>query len=234
MGFRAGLRTLAMAALGLMLAAGCSASGKPPASPVTGDAFMGSADAKVVVTEYAAPTCPICKRWHDEIFPRLKTQYIDTGKVKFVLKEFPSHNPAVDAAIFAIARCSGPDNYFKVIDGAFARRDDIEKASLGPSGPRGALADLAGTVGIKGDAVEACLRDPEAPKHIFAVQDEGSAKGVTGTPTVFINDKVVSESDTFNGDNFMAAVTAAVNGEAAPAAPAPAEAPAPAAPAKPN
>src|SRR5690349_19879410 len=112
------LKSLAAALIAGLALAACNSGGGSATSTTEGDSFLGAADAKVTVVEYGARTCPICKAWHDDNWKQLKSAYIDTNKIKFVLRELPSHNQAVDAAIFAIARCAGPKKYFDVIDEA--------------------------------------------------------------------------------------------------------------------
>jgi protein-disulfide isomerase len=209
------LKILAAAALALALAA-CN-PGPKTLTPVDGDSFLGAADAKVVVTEFFAPTCPACKGWHDANWSAFKAAYIDTGKIRFVFRELPSHNPPVDAAIFAVARCAGNDNYAEVIDEAFVRQADIEAASRSAAGPREAVVDLAAKVGLSAEQAEACIRDPKNVERIMSVQADADAKGVRGTPTFFINDREVANAQLAP---FSAELDAAI--AAAGAAPAPA------------
>ena len=123
------LKVLAAAVAALTLAAACGPQVRGSLTPVEGDRFLGPADAKVTVIEYGAPTCPGCKSWHSQNWSQLKSGYIDTGKIKFIFREFPSHNPPVDAAIFSLARCAGTVDWFPLIDEAFARQEAIEIAS---------------------------------------------------------------------------------------------------------
>ena len=236
MGLGSTARSLAAAFFSLTLAVSCNLASKAPAAALAGDAIMGAAEAKVTLIEFAAPTCPVCKGWHDQVFAKIKAAYIDTNKIKFSLRELPSHNPPVDAAIFAIARCSGQGEYFKVIDEAFEKREDIEKASQGPDGARPALTELAKRHGVSADRFEACLKAPENIQRLQDVQADAEKRGVQGTPTLFLNDEKVPE-DGYQFDALSAKIDAAL--AAAGAAPAPAAtpaaaAPAPPAPAKPN
>jgi protein-disulfide isomerase len=232
MGFTSTAKSLAAALVCLAFAAGCNQGGpKAPAAALAGDAVEGSPDARVTLIEFAAPSCPVCKGWHDQVFSRIKTAYIDTGKIKFSLRELPSHNPPVDAAIFSIARCSGQGEYFKVIDDAFDKRDEIEKAAQGADGARPALIDLAKRHGVSAERFEECLKSPENMKRLQDVEADAVARGVQGTPTLFIGDEKVPE-DAYQFEGLSAKLDAAI--AAAGAAPAPAPAAAPAAPAKPD
>lgn len=182
----AGLSALALAA--------CSAGAKQAVAP-DGDMVQGAAAAKVTLTEYGAPTCPGCKAFHDTVYVAIKSGYIDTGKIKFVWRELPSHNPPVDVAIFGIARCTGQKTFFDVIDEAYARQEKIEAASRSPGGARPALAELAAKFGVGEGQLESCIKDPKLFQRIDEVQKLATADGVTGTPTILIDGKLVDNND---------------------------------------
>ena len=220
------MKTGMAAGLALSLAA-CNQGASGPVTVMDGDSFIGGADAKVTIIEYGAPTCPACKGWHDQNWAQLKTAFIDTNKVKFVFREFPSHNPPVDAAIFAMARCAGQAKYFPLIDEAFAQQEEIEKAAQ-QGKAQDALNTLGQKFGLGAGQVKACISDKKNIDRIFAVRTMGETAGVTGTPTFFINDRMVQDPS-FGG---MKGQIESLLGETpAPAAPAEAPAPAPATPA---
>ena len=89
------------------------------ASPL-GDRVLGQADAPVVMVEYASATCPHCAEFHAKVLPLIKTEYIDTGKVRFIFREFPLDQAALGA--FMLARCVPEDKYFATIDLMFRRQ----------------------------------------------------------------------------------------------------------------
>lgn len=95
-----------LAAVSLGACGGSGPAGREKIVLVEGDAFKGPADAKVTVIEYGSPTCPGCKRWNELYWPEVKRDYVDTGKIKFVFREFAIHG-AIDAGIFSVARCMG-------------------------------------------------------------------------------------------------------------------------------
>jgi protein-disulfide isomerase len=216
------LRSLAATLIAGFALAACNQGGSA-APTIDGDSFVGPADAKVTVIEYGAPTCPGCKSWHDNNWAQLKTNYIDSGKIKFIFREFPSHNPPVDAAIFAMARCAGQKNYFPLIDEAFARQEEIETAHQ-RGGAMDAVKSLGQKFGLSGPAVESCIKDKKNLDRIFAVREMGDKENVQFTPTFFINDKMVQDAS-YPGmkaqiDSLLGETPAA---PAAPAAPAPAQ-----------
>ena len=96
------------------------------ASPL-GDRVLGRDDAPVVMVEYASATCPHCAEFHEKVLPLIKTEYIDTGKVRFIFSEFPLDKLAMGA--FMLARCVHDDKYFPTIDMMFRRQETWRKSS---------------------------------------------------------------------------------------------------------
>ncbi len=184
------LKTLAAAFAAIALAA-CGEPGREAIQPVQGNASMGPPDAKVVVVEYGSPTCPGCKSWHDQYWEAMKTNYINTGKVRFEFRELAVHG-ALDAAIFAVARCAGDGDYFAVLDEVFARQTDIVRAASGPGGAVPELQKVGAKFNLSGEQVETCLRDPAIIQHVYDMQSESRSRGVDSTPTFFINDTLVN------------------------------------------
>jgi len=219
------LKTLAGALLALSLAA-CGEQGRAQIVNVEGDAFMGPADAKVTVIEYGSPTCPGCKFWHDTNLEELKRDYVDTGKVKFIFREFAIHG-AIDAGIFSVARCAGKEDYFAVLDEAFARQRDIVMASQkGESIP--ALKSLGEKFKLSGAQVDACLTDKQNVQRVNDVGAYARQIGVESTPTFFVNGVEVSAPDLSQQWALMkTAIDAAASGQ--PVAPTPITPPADAA-----
>jgi protein-disulfide isomerase len=146
------LRPLAAVAGALALLAACNgeqtaADGfKPvPVSPVLTEVPMGSATAPVTVVEYASFTCSHCRDFWKQDFPRIKAQYIDTGKVKFIYRDYPL-DESLAVMLASVARCKGADTYHAIVDDIFTRQYDIlEAASKGAAGP--IILEIAGKHG---------------------------------------------------------------------------------------
>lgn len=142
---------------------------------------LGNADAPVTIVEYASMTCPHCAAFHERTLPELKTKYIDTGKVRLIMREFP-FDPRAEAG-FMLARCS-KDNYFPMIDVLFKQQANwaaVENA-------KDALLQLAKLAGFSQQTFEACLTDQKLLEDIRAVRARGEKDfGITSTPTFFIN-----------------------------------------------
>ncbi len=162
---------------------------KPQALP---DMALGFADAKVAIVEYAAPTCPHCARFNKDVFPRIKSEYVDTGKVRYVFREFPLN--IKDLACSMLARSIAKDDaakYFAIIDIMFRQQDQlVEKTS-------DTLRLIGRQAGFSAQAVEDCLKDQAMQDKVAAGQKFAEeVLNVEGTPTFFINDqKIVGEAE---------------------------------------
>ena len=144
---------------------------------------MGRADAPITVIEYGSVSCPHCARFNNNVFPAFKAKYIDTGKVRYVFREFLTQPADFAAAGFLMARCVGRDRYLAVVDDIFHAQENIFASNDLPGG----LRAIGEKYGLSKSAFEACVRDPEAQKALDARQTAAQASGVDGTPTFLIN-----------------------------------------------
>jgi len=148
-----------------------------------GDVMIGSDKAPVTIIEYASMTCPHCAHFEETTLPELKKRYIDTGKVRYVMREFPLD--ALAAAGFMLARCAGKDKYEAVIETLFAKQ--AEWAVPQPIEP---LKAIAKQFGFTEESFNACLANQKVLDDIQAVRDHAVNKlGVNSTPTFFVNGK---------------------------------------------
>ncbi|MHB2166945.1 DsbA family protein [Alsobacter sp. R-9] len=178
----AGLMGLALSA-GPAAAQTVSTSELAVASPL-GDVVLGKDDAKVTIYEYASMTCSHCATFHAKTWPELKKKYIDTGKVRFVLREFPL-DPLATAG-FMLARCAGNERYYPIVDLLFAQQKNwafVDK-------PVDALLGLVKQAGFTQESFEACLKNQQIYDAVNATRDRGAKLGVNSTPTFFINGQI--------------------------------------------
>jgi protein-disulfide isomerase len=146
------------------------------------DVVQGKADAPVTMIEYASMTCTHCAHFHATVYPTLVKNYIDTGKVKFVLREFPL-DPLASAG-FMLARCEGADKRTAVIDLLF----DQQKNWAFVDKPLEALSGLLKQTGMSKEVFEGCLKDQKLYDAVNEVRDRGGQTfGVSATPTFFVN-----------------------------------------------
>jgi protein-disulfide isomerase len=148
-----------------------------------GEMAMGSESAPITVIEYASMTCPHCAHFSETTFPELKKRYIDTGKVRFIFREFPLDRLAF--AGFLLARCVPSDKYFPMIETLFAQqRDWVVQSPLQP------MRAIAKQAGVSQEAFDACLEDRKLIEGIEKVRSQAADKfGVNSTPTFFVNGK---------------------------------------------
>jgi protein-disulfide isomerase len=153
---------------------------KPGALP---DKQLGKDDAKVTIVEYASMTCPHCAHFAATTFPDLKTKYIDTGKARYILREFP-FDPSAEAG-FMLARCA-KDNYFPMVDVLFKQQANW----VGVASTKDALLQISKLAGFTQESFEACLTDQKLLDDVRSVQKRGANEfKVDSTPTFFINGK---------------------------------------------
>ncbi|WP_036295694.1 DsbA family protein [Methylosinus sp. PW1] len=185
---RAALAAAALAVFGLAAPAFAqkAPSGKIPVEELMGpnalpDIVEGKADAPITIVEYASMTCSHCAAFHKDVYPALKKKFIDTGKVKFILREFPL-DPLATAA-FMLARNAG-DKRDAVVDLLFAQQKNwafVDK-------PLDGLAGVLKQTGLGQEKFEATLKDQQLFENVSKVRDRAAEKfGINSTPTFFIN-----------------------------------------------
>lgn len=143
---------------------------------------IGKADAPVTIIEYMSMTCPHCAAFHRETFDAIKEKYVDTGKVRFILREFPLDNKATAAIM--LARCAPEGQYFPLVSALFksqitwAAADDV----------RAALLQMSKLAGFTQESFQACLTNQKLLDDVLKVRETGGNDfGVSSTPTFFIN-----------------------------------------------
>ncbi|HEY5237352.1 MAG TPA: DsbA family protein [Rhizomicrobium sp.] len=152
------------------------------------DRTMGNPKAKVTVLEYAALTCPHCAHFNETVFPLLKKNYIDTGKVYYVLRIFPLNQ--LDGAAEAMARCLPPDNYFQFVDLLFRNQPKWDP-EYGITDPHAGLVQMGRIAGMSADQVDKCIGDKAQSDRINKVGMDGQIKyNISATPTFIIDGQV--------------------------------------------
>jgi protein-disulfide isomerase len=146
-----------------------------------GDQALGPDNAPVTIIEYASMTCPHCANFAVNVLPKLKERYIDTGKVRFIFREFP-FDPLAGAA-FMLARCADKDKYFPLIEALFQQQSKwVVQKPIDP------LFDIAKQAGFTRESFDACLANQKVLDGIEWVRQRAADKfKVDATPTFFIN-----------------------------------------------
>jgi protein-disulfide isomerase len=147
-----------------------------------GERAIGDPAAKVTVIEYASMTCSHCAEFHETTFKPFKEKYVDTGKVRFIFREFPLDALATSA--FMLARCVPEDRYFPVVDILFRQQRNWAFTD----NPATALLNIVKQAGFTQESFKACLTNQQILDGVNWVKDRGSQEfGVSATPTFFIN-----------------------------------------------
>ncbi|SCY37128.1 DsbA family protein [Rhizobium sp. NFACC06-2] len=148
------------------------------------EAALGDANAPVKIVEYMSMTCPHCANFHNKTFEEIKKKYIDTGKVYFVLREFPFDPRA--AAAFMLARCAPEGQYFPFVSMLFKQQQSWAVAQ----DARAALLQMSKMAGFSQESFEACLTNQKLLDDVNATMQRGATEfGINSTPTFIINGK---------------------------------------------
>jgi protein-disulfide isomerase len=146
------------------------------------DRIFGNPDAPITIVEYASLTCPHCAHFTNDVLPELKKKWIDTGKAKLVLRDYPLDEPALRAAM--IARCAPPDRYYAFVDTFFGSQEKWVTAR----DYRDALARLVKLGGMSREEFDNCLKNTTLENKIVEGRLIASKElDVNSTPTFFIN-----------------------------------------------
>ena len=170
-----------------------SATPSTPAPFTASEYVIGDPKAKVSVVEYASVACPHCARFDAEVFPALKARYIDTGKVRFALREMLVGDDAmveVAAAGFLLARCTGRDHYFQVVEAIYRAQPEIFKNG----DLKGVLTRIAAANGVSASQMDACVNDKASVAALNARVDHAEkVDHIDGTPSFLIDGKKLDE-----------------------------------------
>jgi protein-disulfide isomerase len=169
---------------GLAAAAPAQAFEVPQVQP--DDRVLGKADAPITIFEFFSLTCPHCADFEEHAYPKLKQEWVDTGKAKIVYRDYPLDQNALKAAM--VARCAPPDRYAAFVEVLF-RQQMVWGVQRDPTE---ALKKIAALGGVGADQVDKCLKDEDLSKKIVAEEYDAQQKyGVESTPTFFVNGKKV-------------------------------------------
>lgn len=165
--------------------AGTAMAQEAAAPAAVAELSMGKADAPVTLIEYASYTCPHCQRFHEEVFGKIKANYIDTGKVRFIYREVYFDKYGLWAAM--IARCGGEMKYFGISDMLY----DTQKDWLAPGDDAGIAENLRKVglkAGLSADEIDQCMNDEgKARAMVETYQKNATADKIEGTPSFIID-----------------------------------------------
>jgi protein-disulfide isomerase len=217
-----GVFAVVAVAAGAYAISGLSGQNRLPENPLIGAAYaqdaevdtstitemvQGAEDAPVTLIEYASYTCPHCANFHTGPYKKLKEEYIDTGKVKFIYREVYFDRYGLWASM--IARCAGPEKFFGMTDLIFKEQSDWARAG-GATEIVDALRKIGRLAGLENDQLEACLQDgTKAQTLVTWYQENAEEHDVTATPSFVLNGKKI-ENQSY--DSFKALIEAELEG----------------------
>ena len=217
-----GVFAVVAVAAGAYAISGLSGQNRLPENPLIGAAYaqdaevdtstitemvQGAEDAPVTLIEYASYTCPHCANFHTGPYKKLKEEYIDTGKVKFIYREVYFDRYGLWASM--IARCAGPEKFFGMTDLIFKEQSDWARAG-GATEIVDALRKIGRLAGLENDQLEACLQDgTKAQTLVTWYQENAEEHNVTATPSFVLNGKKI-ENQSY--DSFKALIEAELDG----------------------
>ncbi|MDA1209382.1 MAG: DsbA family protein [bacterium] len=185
------MTTRTLLGLSIVLLVGCTSSDLSKKDIVIHDyAILGNADAPVTLVEYSDYQCPFCRKFTTEVLPQIKKEYIDTGMVRLVFKDYPLHihDAAIEAAI--ATHCAGKqDAYYAYHDMLFENSRDISTK---------ALARWAEVLQLDTNAFATCLEDPAIADIVYNSITEAKSHGVIGTPSFLLNGKYIAGARPFS------------------------------------
>jgi len=167
------------------------------------DRVLGKADAPITIFEYASLTCPHCAAFDRETLPKVKENWIDTGKAKLIFRDFPLDGLALRAAM--LARCAPPDRFYGFIDTLFQSQQTWEHAK----DPMEALEHIARLGGMTEEQFKSCMKNEQVSNAVVGSETLAQKEyGVNSTPTFFINGTKIEGAQPY--DAFDKALTAAL------------------------
>lgn len=215
------IRTVCISSILLMAATACGGAntGSDPGSAGSGsetklqlqDIVIGDPNAPLTLIEYASWTCGACLDFHTRIMPTIKADYIDTGKINLVFREFPTAPANLSVAGFVLARCAGEAAYSDVVDELFSRQAAFITLARNGDQVTEALKQVGANHGVSGEgAYEACMQDKANRDAIRASIAAARAKDVTATPTFVMNGEIVPISTHLSAETFSAYLDSAL------------------------
>lgn len=152
---------------------------------LTAPMSIGDADAPVTIIEYASLTCPHCARFHGIVYPQIKENYVETGQVRFEMREVYFDRPGLWGAM--LARCDGGSRYFGILDLLYARQADWSRADTAQE-VVAQLGRIGAQAGLNQEQIQACLSDAALAEALVAqYQTHMEEHQISGTPSFVVN-----------------------------------------------
>lgn len=163
------------------------------------DFELGSSDAPVIVEEYFSDTCPHCADFELHVFPQVRSQFVDTGVVRFIFKELPTAPTHLSALGFIIARCGGRDSYLKTLDKMFMNQVLLTKGM----DLRQAALWIGTQAGLTEGQTQSCIDNDKPYMDLDQRLTNALALGISGTPSFVVNGRVIKPGRILSGESYL-------------------------------
>ncbi len=168
-----------------------------------GDHAIGAEDAPVLLIEYASVACPHCATWHNNVWPMVNEEFVETGRVRFVVREMLTGSAPLALAGFMTAQCAADDLYFDAIDLLFTQQAAIFEAAQSEQGARGEYVRIAQAVGMSEADFDACISNDLVRTAVIAAHEQGSIDEIAATPTFIINNNILTTAPAPDGSSYI-------------------------------
>ena len=150
--------------------------------------FLGNKDAKIVVIEYASMTCIHCANFHKEVYPKIKKNYIDTNKIKFIFRDFPLDKQALFGSV--LTKCAPKEKYFDFVKLILNTQ---KKWIASDNTFQDKLKNIGKLAGLNENKINTCFKDEQIVDNILKSRSDAEKKyNITSTPSLIINEKIYS------------------------------------------
>lgn len=167
-----------------------------------GDHVTGSAEAPLVIVEYASFSCPHCAHFQTEAWPVIRDEFVETGQVRYVFRPMLTAPPQIAAIGMILSDCAAEDRYFNAVDLLFSEQATIFQTAQAQGDVNAVYDRIAAAVGLSEEALTSCFNDPLMSEAVNAAAGQANTDGIAGTPSFIIAGKVLSTTMTPEGSIF--------------------------------
>lgn len=175
------------------------AAQNPAQAERPGDYATGSADAELVMVEYASFSCPHCAHFQAEAWPVIHDEFVATDRIRYIFRPMLTAPPQIAAIGMVLADCAEESRYFSAADLLFSEQSAILTAAQAQGNVSAIYARIGAAVGLSPEALDACFGDPAMSEMVNAAAVQANNDGITGTPSFIIGGKILNLSMTADG-----------------------------------
>ncbi|WP_417492557.1 thioredoxin domain-containing protein [Maricaulis sp.] len=182
-----------------------------------GDHATGSEDAPLLMVEYASFACPHCAHFQTDVWPVIRSEFVETGEVRYIFRPMLTAPPQLAAIGIVLAECADESRYFSAADLLFAEQSTIFEAAQAQGDVAAIYYRIAAAVGLSEAALDACLADPAMSEMVNAGALQANEDGIAGTPSFVIGGKILNLGTSAEGAIFnWGGVPLVINGDRVP------------------